>query len=56
MKQRNKFITMWEKAGARERYAMGHEKTSLFFYVENGHEYQDANGATYDQTRGAWIN
>lgn len=67
MKQRNQFITMWNKAGARERYAMGHNQKSLAIYEENGHTlykwtyptddpFQDANGATYDQTRGAWIN
>ena len=54
----------YESAGFRERYAMEHgNRTTVFI---NGHkcykytysstkEYQDANGATFDTVRGAWI-
>ena len=52
-------------AGYREKFAMTHGKESK--KIMNGHtlyifrydptiEYQDANGATYDATRRAWIN
>lgn len=52
-------------AGFRERYAM--EKGTATKKIINGHEiyifkyspedpYQDANGAMWDATRGAWIN
>ena len=54
----------YESAGFRERYAMEHgNRTTVYI---NGHkcikftysefiEYQDANGATFDTVRGAWI-
>ena len=54
----------YESAGYRERYAMEHgNRTTVYI---NGHKcvkftysiankYQDANGATYDTVRGAWI-
>lgn len=52
-------------AGARENYAMDRGKVEelfirghycLRFTYSPGDEYQDANGATFDATRGAWIN
>lgn len=53
------------RAGYREKYAMERGKESK--KTQSGHTlyiftypasdpYQDANGATYDATRGAWIN
>ena len=55
---------MWNSGGFRERYAMMHgiratiyidgRKCYKFIYSERV-EYQDANGATYDTERGAWI-
>lgn len=70
MKAVNRFRTLKiekeadKNAGYRERYAMIHG--NMFEDIQNGHllyifkyskenEYQDANGATYDATRGAWI-
>ena len=55
----------YNKAGYRERYAM--ENGKRIYKNINGHncvaftysrrdDYQDANGATYDIDRGAWIN
>jgi hypothetical protein len=53
------------RAGYRERYAMENGKatkrimnghTLYIFRYSNKIEYQDANGATYDATRKAWIN
>lgn len=55
----------YEAGGFRERYAMEHGNRSVIY--ENGHkcfrftysrqhEYQDANGATYDTVRGEWVN
>lgn len=52
-------------AGYREKYAIEHGNRRTEF--RNGHKliiftyskylkYQDANGATFDATRGAWIN
>ena len=52
-------------AGYREKFAMQNGKATVKYM--NGHkliifryssdaDYQDANGATYDATRGAWIN
>lgn len=52
-------------AGWRERYAMTHGKVKA--YSVNGErfykwtyssldEYQDANGATYNASRGVWVN
>ena len=54
-----------QAAGYREKYAMQHGTAKK--KIINGHElyiysyspeldYQDANGATWDNTRGAWIN
>jgi hypothetical protein len=54
----------YETAGYRERYAMEHGNRATVYI--NGHkcykytysstkEYQDANGATFDAVRGAWI-
>ena len=54
----------YESAGFRERYAMEHGNRTMVYI--NGHkcikftyskhtEYQDANGATFDTVRGAWI-
>jgi len=53
-----------EKAGFREKYAMQHgtekkktengEKLYVFTFSEN-EKFQDANGATYNATRRAWI-
>lgn len=55
---------MWNSGGFRERYAMRYgtmvtiyidgRKCYKFIYDERA-EYQDANGATYDTERGAWI-
>ena len=54
-----------KNAGYRERYAMENGKESrkamnghilYIFRYSNKKEYQDANGATYDATRKAWIN
>ena len=54
----------YTRAGCRERYAMEHgnratvyingEKCYKFTYSAK-EKYQDANGATYNTTRGAWI-
>lgn len=55
----------FKAAGYRERYAMKHGKAKAFF--QNGqrlyvftygadHEYQGANGAMYNATRGVWVN
>ena len=55
----------YNAGGFRERYAMDHGNKSE--KIINGHicykftfskydDFQDANGATYDATRGAWIN
>lgn len=58
-------LTMWNKAGARERYAMenGHRNTiyqngrkCIKFTYSKYDPYQDANGATYDTERRAWVN
>ena len=54
----------YSAGGFRERYAMEHGNKTIIYI--NGHkcykytystraEYQDANGATYDTARGAWI-
>ena len=54
----------YESAGFRERFALDHGNRATVFV--NGHkcykytysntkEYQDANGATFDTVRGAWI-
>ena len=52
-------------AGYRERYAMknGREEHKIVnghnlyvFRYDSTVDYQDANGATYDATRGAWVN
>ena len=54
-----------KSAGYREKFAIENGKRTR--KIENGHilyvftydkniKYQDANGATYDATRGAWIN
>lgn len=55
----------YNAGGLRERYAMEHgNKTTItvnghkcykFTYSKNS-SYQDANGATFDTARGAWIN
>ena len=51
-------------AGYRERYAMEHGKESrrivgghvlYIFRYSSEVDYQDANGATYDATRGGWV-
>lgn len=55
---------MWNCAGFRERYAMQHGNArkvtdgghvlEVFTYSKYDH-YQDANGATWDTTRRAWV-
>lgn len=54
-----------ERAGFREKYAMEHGKArkikangKVFYKFTYSKEdsYQDANGATYDATRKAWVN
>ena len=49
----------------RERYAMEHgNRTTIYINGEKCYkftyssytDYQDANGATYNTTRGAWVN
>jgi hypothetical protein len=55
----------YSAGGFRERYAMEHgNKTTLYINGEKCYKftyspyasYQDANGATYNTARGAWIN
>ena len=55
----------WTAAGFRERYAMEHgNRTTIYINGEKCYkftyssytDYQDANGATYNTTRGAWVN
>ena len=55
----------YERGGYRERYAMEHGNKATIFIngakcfkwtYSTTREYQDANGATYDTRRKAWIN
>lgn len=58
-------LEMLQSAGYRENYAIEHGQLDVvtvnnhrcykFTYSEDN-EYQDANGATYDTIRKAWIN
>lgn len=54
-----------ERGGFRERFALDNGKAEkkiinnhilYIFRYSKSLDYQDANGATYDATRGAWIN
>ena len=55
----------YKAGGYRERYAMDHHTTMqvkkenghklLVFYYSPADPYQDANGATYDVRKGAWV-
>jgi hypothetical protein len=54
-----------ELAGFREKYAIENGKATvkymnghklIIFNYSDSNEYQDANGATYDATKKAWIN
>lgn len=56
--------TAYERGGFRERYAMKNGNRATVYIggakcykwtYNNANPYQDANGATYDTTRRAWI-
>lgn len=66
MKPRSEMMkAAYEKAGYRERYAMENGNRTIIYINGNKcykftyskfSDYQDANGATYDTVRKAWIN
>ena len=64
MFKREEMRNAYEAGGFRERYAMKHGNRAVVyanghkcfkFTYSRHHEYQDANGATYDTVRGEWV-
>lgn len=66
MSENLRFSKAWKQAGFREKYAMENGQMNVFkddrghimwrFKYDKSHEFQDANGALYDETEERWVN